>query len=95
MLRRTGGSLRKISYVMNFECRKLQVRAVSTGQAKGTVLDGSLPPPSEFIANKEQMDRYQKEFTDLAHKVQLGGGERAQKRHKERNKLLARERIDR
>ena len=72
---------------------QFSLRYLSTG-SRGRVLDGSLPPPSEYAENRAVMDGIQFDLEELVAKVQAGGGERAQSRHKSRNKLLARERID-
>lgn len=69
-----------------------KIRAITS--SCGKVLDGSLPPPSEYAENKSVMDAMQVDLEELVGKIHKGGGERAQQRHKARNKLLARERID-
>lgn len=60
---------------------------------KGTVLDGTLLP-DEYAKNKASMDEIVKKFHEETAKSMIGGGEIACKKHKERGKLLARERID-
>jgi len=87
MMRVASGLARKSSTA------QFSLRTLSTG-SRGRVLDGSLPPPSEYAENRAVMDGMQFDLEELVAKVQAGGGERAQSRHKLRNKLLARERID-
>lgn len=71
---------------------KLSVRSLSA--TTGNVLDGSVPPPAEYAENKSILDEMQSDLENLIKDVHKGGGERAQQRHRARNKLLARERID-
>jgi len=49
---------------------------------------------SGFIRNKEEYAKIMNTFRETLAKVKRGGPEQAVKRHKERGKLLARERID-
>jgi 3-methylcrotonyl-CoA carboxylase beta subunit len=60
----------------------------------GNVLDGSLVHNADYIANKKQMDEITQHLKDTVAKAHLGGGKKAIDKHKSRNKLLARERID-
>jgi 3-methylcrotonyl-CoA carboxylase beta subunit len=64
------------------------------GIVSGTVLDGELMKNADFTANKDNMDGIVANFKSTYQKVLLGGGEKATIKHKERGKLLARERID-
>lgn len=48
----------------------------------------------EFKKNKNFMESLVKELKDRVDKIKLGGGEEAQKKHKSRGKLTARERIE-
>ena len=75
------------------QAQMVSLRGLATG-SRGKVVDGSIPPPSEFKENKAVLDAMEDDLDELVSKVQAGGGERAQGRHKARNKLLARERID-
>lgn len=65
-------------------------RCISTGN----VLDGELMKTADFEANKKNMEAIIGNFKQTYEKVLLGGGEKARLKHKERGKLLARERID-
>lgn len=49
---------------------------------------------SEFSANAEAMTALVEDLNNKINKILLGGGEAYQQRHKDRGKLLARERID-
>lgn len=49
---------------------------------------------ADFIANRDAMLKILDEFNDLTEKALEGGGEKYIKRHRERGKLLARERIE-
>jgi len=60
----------------------------------GLPLDGELLKNSDYHANKKSMDDIVSSFRATHEKVLLGGGEKAKLKHKERGKLLARERID-
>ena len=57
-------------------------------------LDGTLPHNAEFHANKAAMDTLVADLRETLQKVHDGGGEKAKAKHKARNKLLVRERID-
>ena len=57
---------------------------------KSNILTGS----QEFKSNKKAFIKILENYRDLLHKVQKGGPEKAVLKHKERGKLLARERID-
>ncbi len=58
-------------------------------------IDSTINPRSDqFIANAEHMRSEIAQLKELATKIQLGGGEERQLRHKNKGKLLARERID-
>ncbi len=58
-------------------------------------LDTRIDPNSEeFIANREAMLAIISEFNDLNAQAMLGGGEKYIDRHRERGKLLVRERIE-
>ena len=49
---------------------------------------------SEFKKNKEAFSKILSEYKTILQQVKHGASEKAVKRHKERGKLLARERID-
>ncbi len=57
---------------------------------KSNILTGS----EEFISNKKAFVKILENYRELLHKVSQGGPEKAVIKHKERGKLLARERID-
>lgn len=58
-------------------------------------LDTRIDPNSEeFVANRDAMLGIIAEFNDLNAQAMLGGGEKYIKRHRERGKLLVRERIE-
>jgi len=61
---------------------------------RGLPLDGELMKNSDYHANKKNMEDIVGSFKVAHEKVLLGGGEKAKLKHKERGKLLARERID-
>jgi acetyl-CoA carboxylase carboxyltransferase component len=48
----------------------------------------------DFAANRAEMEKVLTHFQDLTRQAQEGGGEKYIKRHRDRGKLLARERID-
>ncbi len=52
------------------------------------------PKSEEFLANRAEMERILAEFEELNQQALLGGGEKYIKRHRDRGKLLARERIE-
>jgi acyl-CoA carboxylase subunit beta len=59
------------------------------------ILESKLDPgSSEFIANRQEMLRVLEEFNSLTAQALQGGGEKYIERHRERGKLLARERIE-
>ena len=58
------------------------------------IIDGSIPPQEEYKVNHQQLSTLVEDLESLTAKISLGGGEKAQKRHKNRKKLLARERIN-
>ncbi|MDH3464042.1 MAG: acyl-CoA carboxylase subunit beta, partial [Acidimicrobiia bacterium] len=59
------------------------------------VLETNVDPASEeFAANRKAMLECLREFEELTATALEGGGEKYIKRHRERGKLLARERID-
>ena len=58
-------------------------------------LESNLSPQSaEFAANHERMLGLVQELRDRQGQAALGGGEKARKKHTDRGKLLARERVD-
>jgi 3-methylcrotonyl-CoA carboxylase beta subunit len=58
------------------------------------VLDGEVPKVGDYEKNKEAMDKVVSEYETALKKVLAGGGEKAIAKHRQRGKLLARERID-
>ncbi|WP_028238357.1 carboxyl transferase domain-containing protein [Stutzerimonas azotifigens] len=59
------------------------------------ILHTQLNPRSpEFVANREAMLAQVNELRGLLERIQQGGGEKVQQRHRARGKLLPRERID-
>jgi len=62
--------------------------------ASGNVLDGELLKNADFEVNQKNMENVVNHFKQTYVKVLEGGGEKAIKKHKQRGKLLARERID-
>ena len=60
----------------------------------GNVLDGFVPLNADFQANKAHMDGLIANLKTTVEKIHQGGGEVAKQKQKQRNKLLARERID-
>ncbi len=59
------------------------------------ILHTQLNPRSpEFVANREAMFAQVNELRGLLERIQQGGGEKVQQRHRARGKLLPRERID-
>jgi hypothetical protein len=67
--------------------------SVLTGSAVAP-LDGSLPINADYEANKSLMDKYIIDLKAAHSKCLEAGGSTAISRHRARNKLLARERID-
>jgi len=70
----------------------MTLETTSHASAMATTIDVR---SDQFKANSEEMKRLVKELRTNADIVAQGGGERYSKRHKERGKLLARERIAR
>ena len=60
----------------------------------GSVLDGNLPQNADFKANKAAMDGLVENLRKTVGKIHEGGGAKACAKHKSRQKLLARERIN-
>lgn len=83
-------------------CKHINLCKITKNQNKinfqsfssGIILDGQLAKNSDYIANKSNMDGIIGNFQKTYDNVLLGGGEKAKLKHKERGKLLARERID-
>ncbi len=60
-----------------------------------TLLDTKLERSDEFVRRRERMEGLVAELRARTGAVVRGGGERAIERHRQRGKLLARERVDR
>jgi 3-methylcrotonyl-CoA carboxylase beta subunit len=76
-------------------CRSLSCGAAQPSLAtSGVVLDGAVPQTADFKANMANMDGLLANLTSTIHKIQEGGGAKAIAKHRQRNKLLARERIN-
>lgn len=60
-------------------------------QVLGTKID---PKSEEYLANRAAMEEKLSEFEALMDRARLGGGEKYIQRHRDRGKLLARERIE-
>ncbi|CAM9181143.1 unnamed protein product, partial [Ectocarpus fasciculatus] len=60
----------------------------------GEVLNGAVPASPDTPINRARMDALVNELNDNVSKVHLGGGEKAQERHRSRGKLVARDRIN-
>lgn len=60
----------------------------------GNILDGFVPQNDDFRANLAHMDGLVADLKTTVEKIHQGGGEKARAKQKQRNKLLARERID-
>ena len=60
----------------------------------GEVLKGTISPTPDTIANKARMDSLVAELKANVARVHLGGGEKAQAKQKQRNKLIARDRVN-
>jgi acetyl-CoA carboxylase carboxyltransferase component len=60
-------------------------------QVMGTRIDAR---SEEYVANRTAMEKNLHEFNELQEKARQGGGEKYIKRHRDRGKLLARERIE-
>ena len=73
---------------------RVSIAAVSTSAVNGRVLDGFVPTTGDFAANKAHMDGLVTDLKATMAKIYAGGGESATQKHKARNKLTARERID-
>src|SRR5208282_5483329 len=59
------------------------------------ILHSSIDPRSnEFVANRDAMRALVADLREKLKGARLGGGAEAQKRHRERGKMLARERVD-
>lgn len=68
--------------------------AAFSANSWGEVLNGTVPVTPDTPLNRAAMEKL---VTDLQHnvaKVHLGGGEKAQDRHRSRGKLVARDRIN-
>jgi 3-methylcrotonyl-CoA carboxylase beta subunit len=86
-----GRMLRLIGQSTKFVAKgKVAKRFVTSGN----VLDGELMKNADYEANKKSMEAIVGNFKHTYEKVLQGGGEKAKLKHKERGKLLARERID-
>jgi 3-methylcrotonyl-CoA carboxylase beta subunit len=86
-----GEMLRLIGQSTRFVAKgKVAKRFVTSGN----VLDGELIKNADYEANKKSMEACVGNFKQTYEKVLQGGGEKAKLKHKERGKLLARERID-
>ncbi len=59
------------------------------------LLESKVERSEEFAQRRERMERLVTELRERTAEVARGGGERASERHRERGKLLARERVDR
>src|SRR5436309_8443695 len=59
------------------------------------LLESKLERSDEFARRHERMERLVAELRGRTAEVARGGGERASERHRERGKMLARERVDR
>lgn len=60
----------------------------------GTVIDGSLPQNPDYWNNKQVMDGLVENLRSTVAKIHEGGGVKACAKHKQRNKMLARERVN-
>lgn len=79
--------LRVYSYLQRY---RLSVLSASSA----VPLDGNLLINAEYQANKALMDKYINDLKSAHRKCLEGGGINAISRHRARNKLLARERIE-
>jgi 3-methylcrotonyl-CoA carboxylase beta subunit len=67
--------------------------ALSSG-SWGEILNGTVPVSPDTPLNKARMEELVKELQGNVAKVQLGGGEKAQAKHRARGKMIARDRIN-
>lgn len=87
-----GNNLRKLSPILKKNKIINLINNLSTKNL--TLLDGFVPHTEEFKLNKQHMDKYTNDLEKLIAKIHEGGGADAKLKQKQRNKLLARERID-
>jgi 3-methylcrotonyl-CoA carboxylase beta subunit len=66
----------------------------SFSSLSNNVLDGDVPQVGDYSKNKQSMDTIVSDYHSALKKVLAGGGEKAIEKHRQRGKLLARERID-
>ena len=71
-----------------------QVRLLISSTSSHTVLDGNLIKNDDYKTNYNTMDKMVIDLNKEIDRVQLGGGEKAMSKHRSRNKLSARERIN-
>jgi hypothetical protein len=83
--------LRLVSQSARFVAKGSVAKRFATS---GVALDGELMKNADYEANTKAMSETVAHFKQTYDKVLLGGGEKAKLKHKERGKLLARERID-
>ena len=69
-------------------------RASFSANSWGEVLNGAVPSSPDTPINRAKMDELVNELNGNVAKVHLGGGEKAQERHRSRGKLVARDRIN-
>lgn len=74
--------------------RTVGVAARAMSEQKGYVLDGALAKGPDYNANAAHMKKIVADFEHIIQKIHQGGGERAQQKLKDRNKLFVRDRIN-
>ena len=84
MLRRVFRNLPRLSRGQQF----------STAGSWGEVLNGTVASSPDTVANKARMDELVTELGGIVGKIHMGGGEKAQARHRSRGKMTARDRIN-
>lgn len=82
------------SRLVRSQLRTISQRQFSSKLDWGTPINGALIQNADYKANLDAMQHLVTNLEKTVLKVQEGGGARACAKHKSRNKLLARERIN-
>ena len=82
------------SYAVTLSWRQWSCGAATNADNSNVLPPGASPLSFGFQANKAAMDALVARLRELVAKALRGGGDKAIQRHRERGKLLPRERID-
>ncbi len=91
---RTGVILSRNSRILRAGSVRAMSNAANAANEWGKVLDGTLVQNDDYKASKAAMERMVLDLNNNIQRIQGGGGEKANAKHKSRGKLLARERIN-